>query len=559
MNQIYINFIKKYVMAQKYYFALVCIITILQSMLTMCIPLTYRELLDRVFSERDFKRFWLMIVAMLSCFFFAAILNILKDFLLARVSENITLDLRLELNQKISVMKFSYFDEHSLNSILSKYTKEIETIKENCGYMLAKCISNFVTLFMAIAMIISLEWKVMCISTIILLLYILNNKYWGKKVKQLAESSMETNEETIGILTENYNNVLITKLYSAYKYVNEKFEHVYKKQYKTQMALEVTYSINLNTCGLINYLLSVTIWIIGGIGIFAGKLTIGTVTALINYQNMLVRPLAFFSEFNNSYQGTIIAMERLLSVLMYDEEINKGSDISKEQITMINFADVVFKYPTSDNVLENINISLKRGKVYAFIGGSGCGKSSLVKLLLGLYHPVSGTIYINKHKIQDLSIESLRNKISFVAQDSLFYHGTIKENLSMGKEIDPMQMVNYSKLLDIYEEIDALPDKWDTELNAGTSNLSGGQKKRLDVLRALLKKSDIIVFDESTASIDLERRKKLFEILDSIKKDKIIICITHNLEECAHFDYIFGIKEKQVYPVTVSKLSEAFN
>jgi len=558
MNRVYKYFFKKYVMAQRLYFVLVCVTTVLQSVLTMCIPLIYRELLDKVFPQKDMQRFWLMIAAMLICFFAASILNILKDFLLARVAENITMDLRTELNQKISVMKYSYFDEHSLNGILSKYNKEVDTIKENCGYMLVKSLSNLVTFFMAAAMIISMEWKVICVSGVLLALYILNNKYWGKRIKKLAERSMESNEEAIGILTENYRNVLITKLYSAYQYANEKFEQTYKKQYKTQIALEVNYSVNINSGGFLNYLLSGAIWVIGGIGVFAGTLTIGTVTALINYQNMLVGPLSFFSEFNNSYQSTIIAMKRLLSVLMYDEEVNDAHDMLEEQINHIELSNVVFKYPTSENILENVNLDMKKGKTFAFIGSSGCGKSSLVKMLLGLYFPEAGTIHINKHKLQDISLESLRNKIAFVTQDSLFYQGSILENLTLCQEIDESQMIEYSKLLDLYEDIIKLPNQWDTMLNSGTSNLSGGQKKRLDVLRALLRDSEVIIFDESTASLDLERRKRLFKVLDQIKKDKIIICITHNLEECVHFDQVFGVRDKRVYPVDANNLLEAY-
>lgn len=104
----------------------------------------------------------------------------------------------------------------------------------------------------------------------------------------------------------------------------------------------------------------------------------------------------------------------------------------------------------------------------------------------------------------------------------------------------------------------SLPEKWNTELNAGTSNLSGGQKKRLDVLRALLRDSDVIIFDESTASIDIERRKKLFEILEKIKKDRIILFITHNIEECYHFDNIYAIKNKEVQAINSNNLAEAY-
>jgi len=119
-------------------------------------------------------------------------------------------------------------------------------------------------------------------------------------------------------------------------------------------------------------------------------------------------------------------------------------------------------------------------------------------------------------------------------------------------------MIENSKLLDLYEDIIKLPNQWDTMLNSGTSNLSGGQKKRLDVLRALLRDSEVIIFDESTASLDLERRKRLFKVLDQIKKDKIIICITHNLEECVHFDQVFGVRDKRVYPVDANNLLEAY-
>lgn len=170
-----------------------------------------------------------------------------------------------------------------------------------------------------------------------------------------------------------------------------------------------------------------------------------------------------------------------------------------------------------------------------------------------------GTISIDGEKIQDISINSLRNRIAFVAQDSLFFRGSILENLKMGNVVDNTKLIEYSKLLDLYDEIVCLPKKWDTELNAGTSNLSGGQKKRLDVLRALMKESDIIIFDESTASIDIERRKRLFEILDKIKQEKIIIFITHNIEECVYCDQIYAVKNRSVQQISYKNLSEAYS
>lgn len=559
MNKVYKHFLKNYVFTQKKYFVLVCFITVLQSVVSMCIPLTSRELLDNAFPNRNMQLFTTMVIVMLSCYFMVAVLNVLKDYLLAHIAESISLKLRTQLNSKISVMKYSYFDKHNLSEVLSKYNKEVDTVKENCGYMLVKTLSNVVTFILASAMIIILDWRIMVVSMALLFLYILNNRYWGKKVKALAEKSMECNEEAIGSLTENYRNVLITKLYSAYEYVNEKFHANYAKQYNTQMNLEVVYSVNINSGGLLIYLLADLIWLIGGFGIINGVLTIGTVTALINYQGMLISPMAFFSEFNNSYQGTVIALKRLYSVLCFEEENNEGTVIRSNNIEKVDFHDVSFRYRKDVPVLDNVNIQLRKGTIVGFIGGSGCGKSSLVKMLLRLYAPYKGTISIDGEKIQDISINSLRNRIAFVAQDSLFFRGSILENLKMGNVVDNTKLIEYSKLLDLYDEIVCLPKKWDTELNAGTSNLSGGQKKRLDVLRALMKESDIIIFDESTASIDIERRKRLFEILDKIKQEKIIIFITHNIEECVYCDQIYAVKNRSVQQISYKNLSEAYS
>lgn len=558
MNKIYKHFLKNYVFTQKRYFVSVCVVTVLQSFISMCIPLTSRELLDNAFPNQDMKLFVEMVIAMLSCYFVVAALNVSKDYLLARIAETISLKLRTQLNNKISVMKYSYFDEHNLSEVLSKYNKEVDTVKENCGYMLIKTLSNVVTFIMASMMIIIMDWRIMVVSMLLLFVYIINNRYWGKKVKIFAEESMECNEAAIGSLTENYKNVLITKLYSAYAYVNEKFHESYVRQYNTQMNLEVVYSININSGGLLIYLLAGLIWLIGGFGIIEGVLTIGTVTALINYQGMLVSPLTFFSEFNNSYQGTVIALKRLYSVLCFEEENNEGTILSSDQIEEIEFSDVSFRYNDEVSVLDDINLKLKKGEMIGFIGGSGCGKSSLVKMLLRLYAPYNGTIFIDGEKIQNISINSLRNRIAFVAQDSLFFKGSILDNLKMGNVLNDTKLFEYSKLLDLYEEIVRLPQQWDTELNAGTSNLSGGQKKRLDVLRVLLKESDVIIFDESTASIDIERRKRLFEILETIKKEKIIIFITHNIEECVHCDHIYAVKNRHVQLVNYKNLAEAY-
>lgn len=545
MNKSYIDFLKKNVFRDKKYFIFVCFITVIQSLILIYIPYITKNLLDNVLPGRDYNKFIQMILIMFLCYLFLSGFNVLKDYLLAIIAENVCLKLRTQMNEKIATVNYSYYEEHSLGDILSKYNKEVDTIKENCGYMLTRAVSNVATFLLAGLMIFIIDWRVMVVSIIILFFYVLNNKFWGIKVKKYAEKSMECNEWSVSTITENYQNALITKLYSAYNYIDNKFQKIYKEQYKIQINLESVYSININLSTMLIYLLTVLIWLIGGIGIFNGNMTIGSITALLSYQGMLISPTTFFSGFNNSYNSTLIAINRLEEILNADDEDSSGKEL-KEVIKTISFKNVYFQYKNRESVLKNLNFTLNQGSMTAFVGPSGCGKSTLVKLIMRLYLPNQGNILINDSNIETFCVQDIRSKIAFIAQDSLFFNDSIIQNIALGTQVSEEELLKYAKELDILAEINNMPEHWETQISAGSNNISGGQKKRLDILRALLRNADVIIFDESTASIDHARRKKLFDILSKIKSQKIIIFITHNTDEYDKFDQIYTIKNNSI-------------
>lgn len=545
MNKSYIDFLKTNVFRDKKYFIFVCFITVFQSLIMIYIPYITKNLLDNVMPGRNYNKFIQMILIMFLCYLFLSGFNVLKDYLLAVIAENVCLELRTKMNKKIATVNYSYYEEHSLGDILSKYNKEVDTIKENCGYMLTRAVSNVATFLLAGLMIFIIDWRVMVVSIIILFFYVLNNKFWGIKVKKYAEKSMECNEWSVSTITENYQNALITKLYSAYNYINNKFHKIYKEQYKIQINLELVYSININLSTMLIYLLTVLIWLIGGIGIFNGNMTIGSITALLSYQGMLISPTTFFSGFNNSYNSTLIAINRLEEILNADDEDSSGKEL-KEVIKTISFKNVYFQYKNRESVLKNLNFTLNQGSMTAFVGPSGCGKSTLVKLIMRLYLPNQGNILINDSNIETFCVQDIRSKIAFIAQDSLFFNDSIIQNIALGTQVSEEELLKYAKELDILAEINNMPEQWETQISAGSNNISGGQKKRLDILRALLRNADVIIFDESTASIDHARRKKLFDILSKIKSQKIIIFITHNTDEFDKFDQIYTIKNNRI-------------
>lgn len=542
MNHSYLAFLNKYLLKEKKVIILVLGVTVLQSLITICIPLTYKELIDQAFPKRDFNLFIVCVSVMLFLFFSNSLLNILKDYLLANIVEKLSFSLRRGLNDKLSRLPYKFFDDHKLSDILSRYNKETDTIKQNCGYMTVSIFSNAVTAVFACGMILFFDWKLLVVSMLIIALYILINKYFGKKVKEYAEKTMKSNERSTNQIMETYNNVLMTKIYNGFNYVEKNFFAAYKTQYDLQMKLELTYSTNINLSSILIYLLSGVIWIIGGLGVFSNKYTIGMIVSLINYQNMLLGATRFFSEFNNSYQGTVTAIKRLEEILNEAEE-KEGGAYPPQYFNEISMDQVFFSYDAEDKpVLYNATVNMKKGEITAIIGPSGCGKSTVTKLLLGLYQPQQGCIRINDDRLDSMDLSLYRSRAAYIPQDSLFFHDTIINNIGLGSKVNTDMLEKYSKSIDLYNEIMSMPNHWDTLLSAGGNNISGGQKKRLDILRALVKQVEMIILDEPTASLDMERRVALLDLLKEIKNDKIIIIVTHILDEAQFFDKIYSVQ-----------------
>lgn len=548
MISLHKRFFKEYLIKFKFKYVFSFILTLLQNMITICIPLIYTVIIDKALPNKNEKLFFVFVGLMVISYIGNQVLEICKEFIVSSISEGVTFKLRDELNSKIPKLSNEYFSNNSFSEILSRYEKEISIIKNNSGHIIIEFVSNMSKLILIVGIMLFINIKITLFSIAIILIYLVNYKFWSKRIKIISEKNMKINSKVIEKFTENYNNALVTKLYSAYGYSKKSFIDQYEKFYKNCIKFKVECSLNIATSSIILFISMGVLWLIGGYSVIEGTMTIGMITAMINYQSMLLSPIRFFSEFNNSYQSAIIALDRLYKIFDYRED-KLGNVCLHEEIENITFKDVCFSYNEESNILKNINMNMFKNEVTSIVGLSGSGKSTIVKLILGLHKVNSGDLYLNDININSLDVTFIRDKISLISQDTLFFRDTIIENLKLSKFKDEEKLIEISKKLDIYEDIKSMPLQWDTLLSPGTINLSGGQKKRLDILRALLKESEVIIFDESTASLDEIRRENLFDLIKEIKKDKIIIVISHNLKELRNSDKIYVFEDGSVVDI----------
>lgn len=544
MKNNYKRFIDEYVYKYKYSYIKVLIVLVVQSFITMYIPLITSNIVDKALPEKDKKLFLILLASMIIGYVVTNLINIYKDYHIAKMAERIIFKLRYNLNSKISKLENSFFASNSFSDVISKYDKEISIIKQNCGYMLVETISNVVKLMIILCFMLSINKLITLLCIFTLFFYYLNSKYWSKIVRVTAEENMSLNASIIDIITENYNNAYIIKIYNAYDYIKKSFIDVYDKFIKNSIKLEVLYSANINLSSIIILLSLCILWLIGGYYIFKETMTVGELLAMISYNSMLLGPIRFLAQFSNSFQGTLVSIDRIYSILDYKED-KLGTLVLDEKINSLLFEDVSFSYDDKI-ILNNADFKIESGKITAIVGLSGSGKSTITNLLTGVSKPNTGEIYVNETSINNIDINSLRDNISLVTQESLFFKDSILGNLNLSSSYRLEEITSLCKELDIYNDLIKFTDGFDYILSEGASDLSVGQRKRLDIIRAVLKDSPIIIFDESTASLDVIRRDLFFNLLNRIKKDKIVILITHNLNELSEVDEVYILDEGEI-------------
>lgn len=293
----------------------------------------------------------------------------------------------------------------------------------------------------------------------------------------------------------------------------------------------------------------VILWV-GGMSVIKGNMTIGS---LITFNSLLIYfldPIKNLVDLQPQMQTAVVAADRLGEILdleaeKKEDEYNKLSPNSLKGD--IEIVDLDFRYGTRKLVLQDINMSIKKGESIAFVGESGSGKTTLAKLLLKLYLAEKGEILIEGNNIKDIQIEVLRDKIAYIPQETFLFSGSIYDNLTLGlDETNLEEVIEASKKAQAHDFINELPLRYDTRLEENGSNLSGGQRQRLAIARAMLKNPDILILDEATSNLDAITERTLDNTINEYARDMTTIFIAHRLSTIKNCDKIYVFEKGKI-------------
>lgn len=460
--------------------------------------------------------------------------------------------LRKRLFNHLLTLSTNYFNTHKTGDLMAHATNDINAIRMAVGQGTIMIVdSAFMIVLTLIMMIRTTNLRLTAISLITLPFIIIFVNRFGKIIHKRFRIVQEAFSKLTDITQESLSGIRVVKSFVQEDLVLENFTKVNEDNLKKNIKLVLvsgTFHPFIHFISSISFLLLI---FYGGKEVILNRISLGDFIAFNSYLGLLIWPMMALGWVINLLQRGAASMERINAILAEKPEIKDSeSAIELDEVKgKIQFSKVSFKYPGSENyALKDIDFTIEAGGSLAIIGRTGSGKTTIVNLLLRLYDIEEGEIYIDDIPIKKLTLKSLRENIGYVPQDNFLFSTTIEENIGFSFEtnMDKEKIVHASKLAEVYDNIMSFPNGFDTVLGERGVTISGGQKQRTSIARALVKEPTILILDDSLSSVDTETEERILNNLKDFMKGRTTILISHRISTVKNCDEIIVLDEGQI-------------
>jgi ATP-binding cassette subfamily B protein len=544
------------------------------SLIELIPPLLYRDLFDVVLPNQDTTRLNWLGLGMLAIPIASNLIGVLERYFSARIGEGIIFDLRQRMYEHLQRMSLRFFTHTKSGEIVSRFNNDVVGAQRAITSTVPSIVTNSVTLFTTLAVMISIEWRLTLLSIAVLPLFLLPAKRVGRLLRDIRRQAMEHNADMSSIITESLsiNGALLSKTFGRLKQERDRYRsaNANVRDIGVRRALIGRwFFMGLGIAGTIGMVL---IYWVGGHLVLSGSLTAGTIVAFVAYLSRLYGPISSLSNVQVEFATSMVSFERVFEYLDQPIEIKNKKKAIKivDALGHIEFEGVSFEYqapylnkasngrkadkagaemtaviqPTRRIALENLSFNIRPGQLVALVGPSGAGKTTISYLLPRLYDPSQGIIRLDGHDLRDIELNSLANQIGMVTQESYLFHDTIKANLLYAKPDASSEEIELAaKAANIFDFIDGLPDRFETQVGERGYRLSGGEKQRLAIARVILKDPQILLMDEATSHLDSQSEALIQGALEPLMKGRTSIVIAHRLSTILAADNILVLDE----------------
>jgi ABC-type multidrug transport system fused ATPase/permease subunit len=446
-------------------------------------------------------------------------------------------------------MPMSFFHQQRIGDLNSRLTADLSQISDTFLLTLPELLRGIINLIIGIVVILWISSQLTLVMLATFPLVIVGAIIFGRYIKKLSKQVQDELANTSTISQETFLGILNVKTFT-----NEDFE---KKRYANSMDKTVKIALKASWyraafASFIIFCLFGAIILIVAYGAYLvqnQEISIGKLTQFVIYTVFVGAAFGSFSEYYSQIQKTLGATQRVRELFLEKPENLISDEKNYSCEGEIRFENVVFSYPSRPEytVLQGVNFTMKKGEITALVGASGSGKSTITQLLMRLYEPNQGIIYLDGKPIQNLPLKTLRSQIAIVPQDVLLFGGTIRENILYGNlKASNEEVIQAARLANAHDFIISFPESYDTLVGERGVKLSGGQRQRIAIARALLKNPKILILDEATSSLDSESEHLVQEALNVLMKGRTTLVIAHRLSTVKNANQILVLENGKI-------------
>ena len=499
---------------------------VLEVVMEVIIPLVMARLIDKGIDGQDMAAIWKYGIILVLCAMLALVFGAAAGTFAARASTGFARNLRHDMYYNVQNFSFSNIDKFSTGSIVTRLTTDVTNVQnafQMCTRIAVRCP---VMLVFALFMAMKINSRMALVFLAVLPILAIGMGILMKVVGPVFERAFKIYDRMNTVVQENVRGIRVVKTYVREDHETEKFEGVSGMLYRTFSKAQKTMAGVMPLMQFCMYACMLLISWFGARLIVGGSMTTGELTGMFSYAMQILMSLMMVAMVFVMITMAKASAERVAEILDEQPDLhNPANPIHEVKDGAIEFDDVSFSYKGDERklALKNVNLHIKAGQTVGILGGTGSAKSTLVQLIPRLYDTTHGTVKVGGVDVRDYDIEALRDQVAMVLQKNVLFSGTIKENLRWGDEnASDAELERVCRLAQADEFIQQMPDQYDTHIEQGGSNVSGGQKQRLCIARALLKKPKILILDDSTSAVDtktdaLIRKAFAEEIPDTTK------------------------------------------
>lgn len=540
-----------YIGKYKYFLILSMFFAAVTVGLTLYAPILVGKAIDCIIGKGnvDFVNMKSILIKVAVIVVSTALIQWLMNVCNNKITYNVSRDLRKKAFEKIEILPFSYIDTHSKGDIVSRVITDVDQLSDGLLMGFTQFFTGVITIIGTLAFMLSVNVFITIVVVVVTPLSFIIARFIAKKTFNMFSLQSKTRGEQTSFIDEMISNQKVAEAYSMNEENKARFDKINDDLAKYSLKATFFSSITNPATRFVNSIVYAAVALFGAIMAVKGNITVGILSCFLSYANQYTKPFNEISSVVTELQNAIACAARVFELIEETPELPDKADATELENVKgsVEINNLYFSYNPDRELLKNVNINVEPGKTVAIVGPTGCGKTTLINLLMRFYDPNNGAILVDEVNTQDVTRQSLRQNFGMVLQDTWLKSGTIADNIRLGKtDATDDEIIEAAKKAHAHSFIKRLPNGYKTKIGEDGGSLSQGQKQLLCITRLMLCPPPMLILDEATSSIDTRTEIKIQKAFNTLMKNRTTFIVAHRLSTIQNADLILVMNDGNI-------------